>query len=78
VKATRNFELNTGQFHTERDYDKLTVNGVEYHGEGNNYGPSGVAMYTGNQMSWRSDGSVTRDGFKVCASLDNAPLDIGF
>merc|ERR1711865_1173177 len=55
----------------------LTVNGVAYHGEGNNYGPSGVAMSTGDQMEWRSDGSVKKDGFKVCANAATTSCDIG-
>ena len=45
-------------------FDSLTVGGTKYCGS---TGPDGVVMAAGDTMQWRSDGSVTRDGFVICA-----------
>jgi len=54
-----------GDFATERNYDKLVIDGVEYHGTP----PSNIAdfdgVYTG-VMAWSSDYSVTQTGWRIC------------
>merc|ERR1719384_781998 len=54
-----------GDFKTERNYDKLIIDGVEYHGNP----PSNIAdfdgVYTGT-MAWSSDYSVTNTGWRIC------------
>merc|ERR1719460_2724342 len=50
-------------FDTERGYDKLVVNGATYDGRS---GPEGVIP--NGVISWTSDSSVTRSGWKICAT----------
>ena len=50
-------------FSTETAYDKVTVNGVQYSGS---MGPNGVVA---SSMTWSSDGSVVRGGWKICQTL---------
>eukprot|EP00746_Dinoflagellata_sp_MGD_P161819 gnl/MRDRNA2_/MRDRNA2_89101_c0_seq1.p1 gnl/MRDRNA2_/MRDRNA2_89101_c0~~gnl/MRDRNA2_/MRDRNA2_89101_c0_seq1.p1 ORF type:complete len:1303 (+),score=170.88 gnl/MRDRNA2_/MRDRNA2_89101_c0_seq1:188-3910(+) len=50
-------------FDTESGYDKLKVNGAQYHGKGALSG----TFTTNTQITWYSDGSVTRSGWKLCA-----------
>mmetsp|Transcript_81137 Transcript_81137/g.156732 ORF Transcript_81137/g.156732 Transcript_81137/m.156732 type:complete len:463 (+) Transcript_81137:2-1390(+) len=61
VNVTAAAPLNVLHFQTERGYDKLTVNGREYHGS---WGPHAVTP-RGNIL-WSSDYSVTRSGWKMC------------
>ena len=54
-----------GSFNTERSYDKLALNGVEYHGTP----PSNLDDLNGVQsgtMTWSSDFSVVNSGWKLC------------
>jgi len=54
-----------GSFNTERSYDKLTLNGVEYHGTP----PSNLDDLNGvksGTMTWSSDFSVVNSGWKLC------------
>jgi len=48
-------------FNTETYSDALTVNGQEYSGT---EGPGGIVA--SGQITWRTDGSSTRTGFKLC------------
>ena len=50
-------------FDTESGYDKLYVNGVAHEGSGD--GPLAVSAST---MTWSSDGSVTKTGWKICVT----------
>ena len=51
------------QYEVERGYDYLTVNGYRYR-----YSvPNEVKMTQGAALEWRSDGSRTYNGWKVCA-----------
>ena len=50
-------------FSTESGYDSVTVNGVQYSGSTS---PDGVVA---SSMTWSSDGSVVRDGWKICQTL---------
>mmetsp|Transcript_2402 Transcript_2402/g.4041 ORF Transcript_2402/g.4041 Transcript_2402/m.4041 type:complete len:1445 (+) Transcript_2402:190-4524(+) len=51
-------------FDTEYNYDKLTVNNVEYSGS-KSRAPEGEIAQDGT-LRWKSDGSVTRSGWYVC------------
>merc|ERR1719162_1041742 len=58
--------LTVEAFDTERGFDKLTVGHRVYHGmlpSGTQLMPSGNAP---NSISWRADGSVVRNGWKIC------------
>lgn len=57
------FPIQVSNFDTEYGYDILTVNGRKYSGATS---PSGE-MPTG-YITWDSDGSVTRPGWKLCPS----------
>merc|ERR1711990_266460 len=61
--------LSATHFNTESCCDKLRVNGRNYAGRN---GPSNVAVRAGSQISWRSDFSVTRGGWKVCPNAPRA------
>ena len=50
-------------FSTESSYDYLTIADERYEGSS---GPSGVEVNEETEISWRTDGSVTRSGFKLC------------
>lgn len=54
--------ISVDAFSTEANYDKLTVNGEEYHGQRS---PEGVTPTS--DITWVSDYSVTKSGWKICA-----------
>ena len=52
------------QFQTESvSYDYLTINGVRY---GGSTAPTGLLGAVASEISWHTDSSVARQGFKVC------------
>jgi hypothetical protein len=53
-------------FSTESGYDKLTVNGMAYSGSA---GPQGVTPTPSVNITWLSDGSVTKAGWKICTVI---------
>jgi len=62
----------TVDFATEERYDNLTINGVEYSGDGMNYGPGNaltgnVTLNTGDTISFTSDSYASERGFKICS-----------
>jgi len=61
VQLYGDISLSFDSFETEASYDKLTVGGRSYSGGS---GPSN-GPYTGS-ISWSSDGSVTKSGWKFC------------
>lgn len=63
-------QLQVEAFDTEGTYDKLVVDGVEYHGTA---GPQGVALSPGSTVTWTSDHSVSRGSWKVCAGPKPTP-----
>ena len=67
VKALRPLLLTTPLYSVEKGYDYLTVAGVQYNRE---HTPAWMPLARGAELVWRTDGSVVRDGFKVCASED--------
>jgi hypothetical protein len=54
--------LSVLSFNTESGHDKLTVNGVDYH---NTAGPNGIVP--SGLIQWTTDGSVVKNGWKICA-----------
>jgi hypothetical protein len=58
---TTDFAIKATSFDTERNYDKLYVNGVRYDGTS---GPSDVTPTT--IITWTTDRSVTRAGWELC------------
>ena len=51
-------------FDTEAGYhDYVTIAGRRYSGR---TGPNGVAVSAGSSFTWRSDRSVTNDGWIIC------------
>lgn len=60
--------LTVEAFDTESCCDKLQVGGIAENSGGTTYtsGPVGVSLAIGDKMFWRSDGSSTRSGWKVC------------
>ena len=65
--------VSSSNFETESSYDRLTIDGREFSGEGGELSSGdGVAVSDGDSISWRSDGSVTGSGFEVCSEVDEA------
>ena len=54
-------------FRTERGFDMLVIDGSQY--DATNC-PEGVRLSEGDEITWRSDGSVASDGWEICASGD--------
>merc|ERR1711939_836988 len=65
IRTLRPLIATATQYHAENNYDFLTVAGVEYRGED---GPHEVQLGQGAQLVWKSDHSVSQDGFTVCAT----------
>ena len=60
--------LDVVSFDTEHGYDVLTVGGTQYHGS---YGPQGVSVNAGEEISWYSDGDTGGAGFRICVVNDD-------
>jgi len=69
IKTLRALAVTATEFQTESGYDHLTIAGTLYHGD---YGPQALPLYQGAELVWTSDGSITFDGFTVCASETGA------
>eukprot|EP00662_Eupelagonemidae_sp_cell21_P057413 gene57413-biopygen20563 len=52
-------------------WDKLTVAGIPY---GGSNGPNGVVVGTTTTMTWVSDGSVEKKGFRICLPTTASPF----
>ena len=50
-------------FATESGYDYITLAGVRYEGSS---GPQDVSVTAGSVLTWYSDGSQTRAGWRIC------------
>jgi len=61
--------LSATAFNTEKNFDKLIVNGVTYDGT---TGPSNVLLESA--FTWSSDSSSHRSGWEVCAHAAPPPL----
>jgi hypothetical protein len=68
--ALRSFMLSVDEWDTETFYDTFTINSVVYSGA---QSPVGVTVAAGTNFTWSSDGSVTNDGFTLCADGTAAP-----
>ena len=65
VEALRGLTLVATQYDNEDRYDYVTVNGVQHR---YSFPQQGVSMYSGARFMWRSDGSITRAGYTLCAA----------
>lgn len=61
--------INAHEFNTEANYDKLYINGNIYHGTDGP--PDGIVPTT--DITWSSDQSVTKTGWKLCQSDHTTP-----
>merc|ERR1719482_1659622 len=61
------FVLDVRAFDTEAGFDVLTVDGVAYSGSA---GPEGTLVTHGSTISWRSDVSIVRTGWRICNGDD--------
>jgi len=74
--AQSSFWLDVQSFETESStYDYIYIQGQRY---GGSTGPSGIYMTSGTSMTWSTDGSVTRSGFRICASLVATPVSSSY
>lgn len=64
IKSPSEGTLTFREFNTEHGYDKMTVGGSTFQGSSK---PADFEA-TGADLSWRSDGSVTRKGWQLCVS----------
>ena len=64
VRALRGLTLVATQYDNEDNYDYVTVNGNQYL---TTFPSQGVSVNNGARFVWRSDGSVTRAGYTLCA-----------
>ena len=71
IEATAAVTLRVDAFDTESCCDRITIRSVQYSGSSTSDGPAGVRMSAGETMTWRSDGSVTRSGWAICAAPDS-------
>ena len=65
ITTVRDVELEITQFESERTHDYLDLGGERYSGSSGVVGQR-VSMRTGDTATWRTDGSVTREGFVLC------------
>lgn len=68
VTAQQDFLLVSAYYDVENDYDWLAVNGVPYPRPRFWRGPDGIRLHSGDVLSWHSDYSDNRRGWKVCAN----------
>lgn len=68
IMAMATLRVTATHFQTERGYDYLSIAGRRYSGTSVRDGPSNVLMPSGSSISWRSDGSVSLEGFTLCAT----------
>ena len=68
IKMEDKGKLQVRAFNSEPCCDSLTIKGRTYKGTN---GPDNVRVKKGDVLSWRSDHSVTRSGFKICLKPDN-------
>jgi hypothetical protein len=68
--------LDVVAFDTESGYDRLTLHGTIY--QGNGAGLQGVTMAAGETMQFHTDGSVLRSGFAICSGTlsTNSPTTV--
>ena len=65
VRALQPLTLVSTQYNQEDNFDYVTVNGAQYR---YSFPPQGVSMNEGATFTWRSDSSVTRPGYTLCAA----------
>ena len=60
-------------FSTERRYDRLTINGFDYSGSG--LGLTGTSLVLRSNISWQSDFSEQKTGWRICVEKPVACTD---
>jgi hypothetical protein len=65
IDITKTVKLEVADFNTEHGYDKLTIKGISYSG---GTGPHLQSFDAGSTMTWTSDYSEERGGWKICAA----------
>ena len=69
IRATAALTFDDAQDYViESNYDYVTVAGVDY--KENGKAPSGLQLQAVDVWKWKSDGSITRDGWTLCATRD--------
>ena len=67
IEFSRRASLSTDRFDTEFGYDFVTV--YDPYPSGASFsGTTGFSNVMGTLMSWSTDGSVIRSGWKICAN----------
>ena len=68
VRALQPLHLTAEQYDIEENYDFVRVNVLAFRRSG----PDDVYMAKGDTWVWKSDSSVTREGYKLCANKAEA------
>ena len=69
VEALRPLTVTAKEYDNEDYYDYVTVNNVPYK---SSFPSQGVSMNKGATWMWTSDGSVTRQGYTLCAASEGS------
>jgi len=72
IEVQGTFPIKVEEFVTESGFDFLTVNGNRYHGEGAGESTGQTLQDlkdVAGQITWSTDGSVLRSGWKICGEL---------
>ena len=64
VEALQQLTVTAKQYDNEDGYDYVIINGDKYRYE---FPQGGVSMEKGAKLVWKSDYSVTRAGYTLCA-----------
>lgn len=65
IRAVGDLTVRATTFNTEKDYDSISLGGTTYSGRD---GPVDVSMSAGEIMHWKSDYSVKKGGWTLCAA----------
>ena len=74
VTANQPVTVSATSFSTESYFDRIQIGTSRFSGS---TGPSNVAMAAGSTMTWYADGSVTNQGFVICATPVGGTLGAG-
>lgn len=68
IRVLRSGTIHSSHFDTERNFDKFIVDGIEYHGD---VGPDNVQISPNSSITWSTDGSVQKMGWRICLTPDD-------
>ena len=71
ITVTSGGVVTAESFATESGYDYITLAGVRYEGSS---GPQDVTVTAGSVLTWYSDGSDTRAGWRICLAVADGAL----